>query len=114
MTDDDAITRRLNALMAEYQQQLPGRIAAIEALLVDARSRADNAAILADLVFSLHKLAGSGATFGYEQLTAVARKWEKSLQPAARNGVSLPPATLDSFRTMVAELQQAASSQKLD
>lgn len=112
--DEDAIASRLDALMAEYHQQLPERIAALEGMLAAAMATDDNTRHISDMMFVLHKLAGSGATFGYDQLTVVARRWEKQLHPVVKQHGTLSRAELQSMSSMADELRKAAATHKPD
>jgi len=86
----DRMIARLEALSAKFAAQLPDKLALIRdtygAVFAGFTSeRADAAgetkALLALLRNELHKLAGTGATFGFAELSAAARYFEQLLEP---------------------------------
>lgn len=81
MTHDiDRINARLNALEAEFQKHLPERLQTIQQLLSVIQPNSADPTSLEALHFALHKLAGSGATFGYSALSTLARQWENDVR----------------------------------
>lgn len=111
MTKDlDPIADRLSALYAEYKQQLPGRLSQIETQLEAVLIDADNEAKLGDLLFSLHKLAGSGATFGFDEITRISRQWERFIQSKLKAKEPLSPEDRSMISSLLNELRQAVSA----
>ena len=73
---DDDINTRLNALYADYQQQLPERIRYIAQQFEMYCAPSPPPTALPNLHHALHQLAGSGANFGHTELGSIARRWE--------------------------------------
>ncbi len=86
----DRMRARLEALSAKFAAQLPDKLAliydtysAVFAGFMSDRPDAsgETKALLALLRNELHKLAGTGATFGFAELSAAARYYEELLEP---------------------------------
>ncbi|TVR91636.1 MAG: diguanylate cyclase [Spirochaetaceae bacterium] len=86
----DRMRARLEALSAKFADQLPEKLALIydtySAIFAGFSSDRPDAAgetktLLALLRNELHKLAGTGATFGFAELSAAARYFEELLEP---------------------------------
>lgn len=67
---------KLNALRLLYKRDISGKIQEIETAINDATNQATPQSI-AHLRFVSHKLAGSGATFGFPEISNEARKIER-------------------------------------
>jgi chemotaxis protein histidine kinase CheA len=106
--ENDPVTQRLKALFAEYREQLPQRLETIERQLAALAADPTQRGAKDELAYALHKLAGSGSTFGYTQLSAVARQWEQILKAAASTGGSLGAPQIDRMRRLLVELKEAA------
>jgi HPt (histidine-containing phosphotransfer) domain-containing protein len=73
----DAVDRAFHALQLEYLASMPARL---EELRSDvAALRAGDPAIGPALEIRLHRLAGSGGSYGFAQLSSIARKAERWL-----------------------------------
>jgi HPt (histidine-containing phosphotransfer) domain-containing protein len=79
----DAVDDAFRALRIEYLASLPDRLEELRAGMVDLRSGKPEAAPA--LKVRLHRLAGSGGSYGFAQLSALAREAERWL--AANPGV---------------------------
>ncbi len=75
MTDPDELLNQLNALREEYLQDIPNRQ---RQLAIDWQEFKQNPNLetVEKLVLVLHKIAGSGASFGCPKLGKLARKTE--------------------------------------
>ena len=106
---EDSINSRLNELYADYRQQLPERISYIAQQLEAYRTVPTPAAALPNLHYALHKLAGSGATFGHTEMGNIARRWEHLT--SALLGAAAPPSSsqLQDMQSLLAELSRAAT-----
>ena len=71
------IDSRLEALRAAYRQRLVSELEQIQSLMEEVASNASTQGALQVLHNTLHKLAGSAGTFGFEQLGRQARKQEQ-------------------------------------
>lgn len=108
--DNDPIMTRLEALMADYRQQLPERMQTIERLFTALQKTTAEQSNLKALHLALHKLAGSGAAFGYSELGKLARQWEALLQPYIENQSLPSPQKCDEMHRFINLLLQAAST----
>ena len=103
------------ALRTRFVGRLSERMADIELLGTDCAS-VDPRDALKTLFHIVHSLAGSAATFGFEELASVAREAETSIESAMMNAPPLASATAahmaDTLRqlTGVAATVVAASS----
>lgn len=81
MTDPkDLLARRMAALKAEYERQLPDRIVELRAAYADADAATDDetcAAALVELRRIAHRLVGSGKTFGLPWVSETAAPIER-------------------------------------
>jgi chemotaxis protein histidine kinase CheA len=108
--DHDPVAERLAALFQEYRNQLPDRMRQIESQFVLLRDDPADRQRISDLLFSLHKLAGSGTTFGFEDITRISRRWERMLQPRIKDGSAVPLPELDEMTSILNELRSAIDS----
>ncbi len=86
MTDAAAIQARLQALRDSYAAQLPTRIAEIRTLCEKLRSM-PTPGDLKTVHRLVHSLTGSGATFGYVELSDAARDMENYLKELQEQGI---------------------------
>ncbi len=83
-----SLQERLNALRVRYERELPGRIDGARKLWATVRDGADVGAGLSQLYRAVHHLAGSGATFGYRELSQAALVLDERLPPLADTGTA--------------------------
>lgn len=98
---------RLAALRREYALRLPERAAACRALAETLAGGWEEERVR-DLAAGLHKLAGSGRTYGFAQVTEQARAAEAALQSACAAGANCAPALREELRRRVDELVATA------
>lgn len=67
---------KLNALRLLYKRDISGKIQELEQAIQDAHHKPDSRSV-GHLRFVSHKLAGSGATFGFPEISAEAKKIER-------------------------------------
>ncbi|WP_019594895.1 diguanylate cyclase [Thioalkalivibrio sp. ALM2T] len=82
MTPNDAeqaLTERLEQLRARYLERLPGELAELDALQGTLTGLEQDRDVLAELEQRLHKLAGSGGSFGCPVLSSAARALEQRI-----------------------------------
>ncbi|MDX5362744.1 MAG: diguanylate cyclase [Pseudazoarcus pumilus] len=93
MTEDPSqkLAAQLEALRRDYAARLPGEMATLQALGERLCGMQPDAADLDELHHRLHKLAGSGGTFGFAALSAAARALELQIKYWREVG----PATID-------------------
>lgn len=82
MSSDLDIAEQLRQLREDYAKQLPAKLAQLE----QAFSKRKDAGELQSLRFLAHGLAGSGATFGFPDVSAVARRLETMVDGALSSG----------------------------
>ncbi len=71
---------RFGQLAADYKKQLPQRIKAIRSAFIGLRDNLSDSVKLDHLIKLVHRIAGSGATFGFDTLSATAKKIEEMLK----------------------------------
>jgi len=108
--DNDPISARLNALIAEYRSHLPERLQLIERLYAALRQNPADWPSMEALHLTLHKLAGSGATFGYSELGKQARLWENILHPLIESRTPPSSQKCDEMHCFLQQLLQAAAT----
>ncbi|HJW08512.1 MAG TPA: diguanylate cyclase [Holophagaceae bacterium] len=103
MTESSEFGAKLQALREAFRAELPDRLAALERAW-EPRSREAAAA----LQLLAHRLAGAGATFGYEAITTQARALEQGIMAlAARETSSLLGAEIQAIEQWLAPLREA-------
>lgn len=99
MTDPkDLLARRMAALKAEYERQLPDRIVELRAAYADADAATDDAtckAALVELRRIAHRLVGSGKTFGLPWVSETAAPIERVVDAIIDGERRLSEAGLD-------------------
>jgi chemotaxis protein histidine kinase CheA len=84
-TDDADLDAELAALRAEYATRLPERIVQIERTWASVEAEWNRETF--DLLHSMvHKLAGSGASFGFDDVSTTARALEDLLMAVPNDG----------------------------
>ncbi|MFP4179478.1 MAG: diguanylate cyclase [Spirochaetaceae bacterium] len=81
----DELKKRLAALSEDFSSQLPERYREIDLAFEELKTRPETQAVM-KLRFMIHKLAGSAATFGYDQLSGRAKEFENYLDNIIRTG----------------------------
>ena len=97
----DAVDDAFRALQIEYLATLPARLEELRADIAELRSGKPDAAPA--LKVRLHRLAGSGGSYGFVQLSSLAREAERGL--TANAGV---PET-DELEKILKRLSEAAA-----
>ncbi len=69
---------RLQALQRQYSQELPNKIQQLESMWQQFSSQGEQQ-ILDSLLHIAHNLTGSGAVYGYHQISKIARELEQVL-----------------------------------
>lgn len=77
MNEDRDLQRILTGLRAQYLAEAPGRIADLRAVL--GRVRGGDGSALGELRLLLHRLAGSGGSYGLQAVTDTARSAEHAV-----------------------------------
>ena len=97
----------LASLRAGYRVSVREKLETAGALLAAAQSRPQDPAPLRELRRHVHNLAGSGGTYGFTALTAVAQAGEIRLQALLAGGELLSEAEFAELRALLQQLQAA-------
>jgi diguanylate cyclase (GGDEF)-like protein len=102
----DGIKRKLAALAEEFTATLPERMDRIDDCVNIVLEKNACLETVKELHMLTHKLSGSGATFGYEELSEIAGQMEYVLAGAVDRKGSLGKRDKDRIRTLYAALQR--------
>lgn len=107
MTDPDPLAEVLRGLRRDYLRDSVARVAELEALLRDVAAGGTPA--MDALRRALHKLAGSGGSYGFDEISRVSREGEHTAQRLIQAGGDSPPDADDlaTVRQTVAALAAA-------
>jgi diguanylate cyclase (GGDEF)-like protein len=103
----DALNDALAELRREYLFDAPGRLAELRKDV--AAYRAGEADAAPSLLRRLHRLAGSGGSYGFPEISALAREGEQLLGPEPPDSTGIPVARLESLVDRLAEAFDAAA-----
>lgn len=107
-------TEKLEALKRKYLLQLPERTAELERYYAQWVSNRNNKEALAACRNSVHKLAGSGATFGLDELSRQAARAEDILK-TIQEGIQSPDSTnIEELDQVFRQLSAAAPQPPLE
>ncbi len=110
MTNDPYRTRSpMAALRVAYQEALPGKIRALRDTWTRARPDSRNPGLWRAMFLSAHRLAGSGAIFGYPGVTRLARSLEDLVHPQLAAAPIAPGEAADAIEELLARIEEAAS-----
>ncbi len=102
------IETRLQQLQADYARRLPQRLARISAQWEALCQPASSGSVEYDgLIREFHTLAGSGASFGFPEVSRLARELEQHLQTLAP-GAPPPPADKTAIDALLNALRRIA------
>lgn len=105
----DNINARLKELYADYRRQLPASIAHISQLFETYCTQSAPSAAATELHYALHKLAGSGATFGHSEMGNIARVWEHRVAAIIEAATPITLTQQQEMRTLLEQLSRAAT-----
>ena len=83
----DGIREQLAGLVDDYIRQLPKRMEEIDQAFEAVCGTPGNIDAYTELRLLVHKLAGSGATFGFDEISRTAREFEKRLAAIIESGL---------------------------
>ena len=106
---EDVLAHRLHALRHKYTSQLPVKIAEINRNWEAVRHSRRDAEALDTLYRLAHDLAGSGATFGFPQISQAAQCVERFLHPGLYNGALEPNVSETRMVNLVLALESAST-----
>lgn len=102
----DPVAQAFKKLQLEYLASFPHRMEELRSDL--ARLRAGDAEARASIKVRLHRLAGSGGSYGFVHLSSIAREAESCLASAGS------PAGLDQLEQIVERLARAADEAEVE
>lgn len=110
MDNQEQLQQQLVALKQSYAAKLASELASLNTLANTLLDSQEIESVLSELHQKLHKLAGSGGTFGFPQLSQAARELETQVQALlhTQDGVNKP--VLDDLVSRVAALHEHAKS----
>lgn len=100
----EGIKVKLAAMTDDYIRQLPARFDELSRDINNARSKCSHE-FLAILKNSLHKLAGSGATFGLDELSAKSKELELSVDSFLENNIDFKAFNWEEFNCVLADIE---------
>lgn len=103
------LQEKMRVLRESYAAQLPEKIRQIEAACAGYQSRSDEETLHA-LHRMVHSLTGSGATFGFSELSQVARVLEEYLKGIVIQGSPASDVQLTELQRQIMVLRQAAAN----
>lgn len=103
------LQEKMRELRVAYAAQVPEKIRQIEEICADYQSRHDEEALHA-LHRMVHSLTGSGATFGFTELSQVARVLEERLKNIVDQKLPANEENFTEIRRQIAGLRQAVLS----
>lgn len=109
----ESIKIKLAAMAEDYIRQLPARF---NEILVDAENARVNRNIksLEILKNSIHKLAGSGATFGFDELSEKSKKLEEYLNSFLQDSMNYHPPDWEFFSSSLSEIESICKPEEFE
>lgn len=105
----EAFRKQLMALREHYQVALPERIEAVRQAATEVVA-SDGAATQVTALYQLvHNLAGSGATFGYHEVSEIARQFQTFIQSLVASGSGLTARQRDQLQAYWVLLEGASA-----
>jgi diguanylate cyclase (GGDEF)-like protein len=94
----ESFSQVFERLRAQYEQLLPGKLDALEAAFAALQATPGDHELLRDFHRQAHSLTGSGASYGFAELSRTARTLELALKRALDSSAPMPPAALEEIR----------------
>ena len=107
MSDDNDFSRKFAALREHYAQQLPAKLNELESSYARLAEHPADTEALDTLHRQAHSLTGSGASFGYIQLSQTARTLENALKKSLTTAAPITPAALREVRRLLDQVQDS-------
>ncbi|HUZ17054.1 MAG TPA: Hpt domain-containing protein, partial [Spirochaetia bacterium] len=111
----DSLQKKLAALREDFERKLSTRLGELRAAAAAVRSTPGEKEIVAELRVLIHNLAGAGATFGFDDLSAHSKRVESLLDGAMTGGRTLTKgeiAQIDTYLEAVRELSENPNPEK--
>ena len=107
------IQEKLQQLHQQYAQKLPDRVSTLEKRWLALNLDDPHSAQFDNLVREFHSLAGSGASYGFPQITSLSREIENILLKAKSDNGQDSDVVKSKINTKLAALKQAATTENL-
>jgi HPt (histidine-containing phosphotransfer) domain-containing protein len=104
----------LEGLRRAYEQELPAKIEAIARAVPDSQAEGYDAAALDGFYHLAHRLAGSAAIYGFEEVRRAAAGLEALAMSAIEGHAKSGPALRDGLSAGIARLRQAIHKPSAD
>jgi len=105
LEEKQSFNKQIETLQKEYAQQLPLKIMEMEMLWESIQSGQNSSETLQQLRQKVHRLTGSGATFGFKDLSETARNLEILLDAILVEGVNTIKAKSEKINTLLDNLR---------
>lgn len=102
---DDALAEALRQLRLEYLAESGQKVAQLWAIF--GRLEAGEHGALSELRQALHKLAGSGGSYGFPEVSSRSREGEVTAERLTASAEMLGPPQLDELRALVRSVSDA-------
>jgi len=106
--NNDRLMDKLRTLQARYRDDLAQKLAALDAAWRSVDRDDCSSDELRDFHLLLHRLAGSGATFGFVAISEISQKLEEIVLRVLNDGASLDNSDRRTIRDGLDSLQDAA------
>ena len=108
------LTKKLSNLRAAYRQKLPSRVQEIASLWQAFVQDEANENSLPPLYFLVHRLAGSGASFGMPEVSRVAATLESALRVRVEDNPGVTAAQGSHIEGLIGELRHIATQSEVE
>ncbi len=108
----EGIKVKLAAMTDDYIRQLPARFDELSRDINNARSKCSHE-FLAILKNSLHKLAGSGATFGLDELSVKSKELEVSVDTFLEDNSDFQAFNWEEFNSVLADIENICKPKEI-
>ncbi len=112
-TMSDRVRAKLDLLAQRFAESLPERIGALRLAFVQAKGRKSDSEETLILRNEAHKLAGSGASFGYGSLSGLAKEMELYLDELIALKMDLLPAHRQKLKEYITGLERECAGATL-
>lgn len=109
---DDALSEALRRLRLEYLAESAQKVAQLWAIFE--RVEAGEQGALSELRQALHKLAGSGGSYGFPEVSSRSREGELTAERLTASAEALGPPLLDKLRDLLRGVSEAFERARTD
>lgn len=105
--NNQAITKKLRALMTKFARKLPSRLKQMEDHLHILINQAWDKGVAKQLYADLHKLSGTGTSFGFKNLSEKSHQMEEYMALLLKNDNNLQSQQVKELYRYFKELQRS-------